>query len=91
LYQRWAPHFGVDVLDGISMTEMLHIFLSNRPGAARPGSTGIAVPGVRPAHPRRRRKRGRAGHPGHAGRARRLHRDRSRGESGEERAVLVAA
>ncbi|HEY4019608.1 MAG TPA: benzoate-CoA ligase family protein [Pseudonocardiaceae bacterium] len=45
LYQRWTGHFGVDILDGIGMTEMLHIFLSNRPGEVRPGSTGVAVPG----------------------------------------------
>jgi benzoate-CoA ligase family protein len=45
LYQRWTSHFGVDILDGIGMTEMLHIFLSNRPGEVRPGSTGVAVPG----------------------------------------------
>ena len=37
LYQRWTAHFGVDILDGIGMTEMLHIFLSNRPG---PGPAG---------------------------------------------------
>jgi acyl-coenzyme A synthetase/AMP-(fatty) acid ligase len=35
----------VDILDGIGMTEMLHIFLSNRPGEVRPGTTGVAVPG----------------------------------------------
>jgi benzoate-CoA ligase family protein len=45
LYQRWTGHFGVDIIDGIGMTEMLHIFLSNRPGAVRPGTTGVAVPG----------------------------------------------
>jgi acyl-coenzyme A synthetase/AMP-(fatty) acid ligase len=45
LYQRWTSHFGVDIVDGIGMTEMLHIFLSNRPGAVRPGTTGVAVPG----------------------------------------------
>jgi benzoate-CoA ligase family protein len=45
LYQRWTSHFGVDILDGIGMTEMLHIFLSNREGQVRPGSTGVAVPG----------------------------------------------
>lgn len=45
LYRRWTEHFGVDILDGIGMTEMLHIFLSNRPGAVRPGTTGVAVPG----------------------------------------------
>ena len=45
LYQRRASHLGVDVLDGIGMTEMLHIFVSSRPGAVRPGTTGVAVPG----------------------------------------------
>jgi benzoate-CoA ligase family protein len=45
LYQRWTSQFGVDVLDGIGMTEMLHIFLSNTEGRVRPGSTGTAVPG----------------------------------------------
>jgi benzoate-CoA ligase family protein len=45
LYQRWTSHFGVDILDGIGMTEMLHIFLSNQAGKVRPGSTGVAVPG----------------------------------------------
>jgi benzoate-CoA ligase family protein len=45
LYQRWTQHFGVDILDGIGMTEMLHIFLSNRPGAVKAGTTGVAVPG----------------------------------------------
>jgi benzoate-CoA ligase family protein len=45
LYKRWTKHFGVDIVDGIGMTEMLHIFLSNRPGQVRPGTTGVAVPG----------------------------------------------
>jgi benzoate-CoA ligase family protein len=45
LYRRWTAHFGVDIIDGIGMTEMLHIFLSNRPGEVRPGTTGVAVPG----------------------------------------------
>ena len=45
LYQRWTSHFGVDILDGIGMTEMLHIFLSNRRGQVKPGTTGVAVPG----------------------------------------------
>jgi benzoate-CoA ligase family protein len=45
LYQRWTAHFGIDIIDGIGMTEMLHIFLSNRPGSVRPGTTGVAVPG----------------------------------------------
>ncbi len=45
LYARWTAHFGIDIIDGIGMTEMLHIFLSNNPGAVRPGTTGVAVPG----------------------------------------------
>lgn len=45
LYHRWTSHFGVDIIDGLGMTEMLHIFLSNRPGAVRAGTTGVAVPG----------------------------------------------
>ena len=42
---RWTKHFGVEILDGIGSTEMLHIFISNRPGDVRYGSTGKAVPG----------------------------------------------
>ena len=45
LYNRWRERFGVELIDGIGTTEILHIFLSNRPGASRPGSTGQAVPG----------------------------------------------
>ena len=45
LYRRWTAHFGVDIIDGIGMTEMLHIFLSNRVGHVAPGTTGVAVPG----------------------------------------------
>jgi benzoate-CoA ligase family protein len=45
LYTRWTAHFGIDIIDGIGMTEMLHIFLSNTPGVVRPGTTGVAVPG----------------------------------------------
>jgi benzoate-CoA ligase family protein len=45
LYQRWTGRCGIDILDGIGMTEMLHIFLSNRAGQVRPGTTGVAVPG----------------------------------------------
>src|SRR6266481_4462243 len=43
--RRWSARIGVDILDGIGSTEMLHIFLSNRPGAVRYGTTGKAVPG----------------------------------------------
>jgi benzoate-CoA ligase len=43
--KRWTDHFGVELLDGIGSTEMLHIFLSNRPGDVRYGTTGKPVPG----------------------------------------------
>jgi benzoate-CoA ligase len=43
--ERWTRHFGCEIIDGIGSTEMLHIFLSNRPGDVRYGTTGKAVPG----------------------------------------------
>jgi len=43
--KRWATHFGVDILDGIGSTEMLHIFISNRPGDVAYGTSGRPVPG----------------------------------------------
>jgi benzoate-CoA ligase len=45
LARRWIERTGVDILDGIGSTEMLHIFISNRPGEIRFGSTGKPVPG----------------------------------------------
>jgi 4-hydroxybenzoate-CoA ligase len=42
---EWKKRFGVDILDGLGSTEMLHIFLSNQPGKLRYGTSGIAVPG----------------------------------------------
>jgi benzoate-CoA ligase len=42
---RFKQHFGVDIVDGIGSTEMLHIFLSNRPDDVRYGTTGWPVPG----------------------------------------------
>lgn len=43
--QMWMERTGKPILDGIGATEMLHIFISNRFGEIRPGSTGRAVPG----------------------------------------------
>jgi len=43
--ERFQRHFGVDIVDGIGSTEMLHIFLSNLPGKVRYGTTGWPVPG----------------------------------------------
>jgi benzoate-CoA ligase len=45
LGKRFAAHFGIDIVDGIGSTEMLHIFLSNRPGEVLYGTTGWPVPG----------------------------------------------
>ena len=43
--ERFTQHFGVEIVDGIGSTEMLHIYLSNRPGKVRYGTTGWPVPG----------------------------------------------
>lgn len=43
--RRWSERYGCDILDGIGSTEMLHIFLSNRPGDVKYGTTGKSVPG----------------------------------------------
>jgi benzoate-CoA ligase len=45
LGRRWWERYGVDILDGLGSTEMLHIFLSNRPGDVRYGTTGRPVAG----------------------------------------------
>ena len=45
LFNRWYKRFGVEILDGIGSTEILHIFLSNRAGQVRPGSSGTPVLG----------------------------------------------
>jgi 4-hydroxybenzoate-CoA ligase len=43
--RRWRAKTGVDIIDGIGSTEMLHIFISNRPDKLRYGSSGLPVPG----------------------------------------------
>src|SRR4030088_1360358 len=53
----WKARFGVDILDGVGSTELLHIFLSNAPGDIKYGSSGRPVPGYR----------GRLGHAGGGG------------------------
>jgi len=49
IYTRWRERFGVEIIDGIGTTEILHIFLSNRPNQVRPGSSGLPVPGYEAA------------------------------------------
>ncbi|MGY1710575.1 benzoate-CoA ligase family protein [Geodermatophilus sp. SYSU D00758] len=45
LFERFTDRFGVEMLDGIGSTEMLHIFISGRPGRTRAGATGEIVAG----------------------------------------------
>lgn len=45
LGEKFQRHFGVDIVDGIGSTEMLHVYLSNLPGKVRYGTTGWPVPG----------------------------------------------
>ena len=47
LFTRFRDRFGLEILDGIGSSEMTHIFLSNRPGEARAGTSGREVPGYR--------------------------------------------
>jgi 2-aminobenzoate-CoA ligase len=43
--EAWRSRTGVEILDGIGSTEMLHVFISNRPGESAPGSSGRPVAG----------------------------------------------
>ncbi|MGH9555129.1 MAG: benzoate-CoA ligase family protein [Terriglobales bacterium] len=45
LFERFQQRFGVEILDAIGSTEALHMFIANRPGGARPGSSGRIIPG----------------------------------------------
>lgn len=45
LGEAFRARFGADILDGLGSTEMLHIFVSQRPGAVRYGCTGRVVEG----------------------------------------------
>jgi 4-hydroxybenzoate-CoA ligase len=45
--KAWKSRFGVDILDGVGSTELLHIFLSNSPGDIKYGASGRPVPGYR--------------------------------------------
>ena len=45
LFHAWKSRFGHELLDVVGSTEALHDFLANRPGEARPGSSGRVVPG----------------------------------------------
>jgi benzoate-CoA ligase family protein len=45
IFEKWLTRFGVEILDGVGSTEILHIYISNRPGRVKPGSTGEVVVG----------------------------------------------
>ncbi len=45
ILRRWQTHTGLEILDGIGSTEVLHIFICNRPGQTMPGSSGRLVDG----------------------------------------------
>jgi len=45
IFHRFKERFKVEILDAIGSTEALHMFIANRPGAVRPGSSGQVIPG----------------------------------------------
>jgi len=45
IFHRFKQRFGVEILDAIGSTEALHMFIANRPGAVKPGSSGTIIPG----------------------------------------------
>ena len=45
VWHEWKEKTGVEIIDGIGSTELFHIFISNRPGEVRPGSSGRPVDG----------------------------------------------
>ena len=49
IFLRWKDRFGIEIIDGIGTTEILHMFISNRPGQVQPGSSGKPVPGYEAA------------------------------------------
>lgn len=45
IWLKWREMYGLEICEGIGTTELLHIFLSNQPGACRPGTSGRPLPG----------------------------------------------
>jgi len=45
IFERFKARFGIEVLDALGSTETLHVVIANRPGEARPGSSGNIIPG----------------------------------------------
>jgi benzoate-CoA ligase family protein len=46
VYHAWRERYGVEILDAIGATETIFMFVSNRPGRSRAGSSGTPSPGV---------------------------------------------
>ncbi|MGI9103548.1 MAG: benzoate-CoA ligase family protein [Terriglobales bacterium] len=46
IFERFKARFGVEILDAIGSTEALHMFIANRPGDVRPGSSGRIISGM---------------------------------------------
>ena len=65
LFERFRERFGVEILDGIGSTEILHILIPNPPGAMCPASSGRTVPGFAPTGVDERRRRVATGGTGH--------------------------
>lgn len=64
VHRRWLDTYGVEVLEGVGSSELYHIYLSNRPGRARPGSVGEVVPGYQAKLVRDDQKAAAEGEPG---------------------------
>jgi benzoate-CoA ligase len=45
IFERFKQRFGIEILDAIGSSECLHMFIANRPGAVKPGSSGQIIEG----------------------------------------------
>ena len=45
VFNRWKALTGQEIVEGLGSTEVIHIYLSNRPEAKKPGAAGLRVPG----------------------------------------------
>jgi acetyl-CoA synthetase len=45
VFNGWKTLTGLEIVEGLGSTEVLHIYLSNRPDKKKPGAAGLRVPG----------------------------------------------
>jgi acyl-coenzyme A synthetase/AMP-(fatty) acid ligase len=45
VYHHWRERYGLEIIEGLGSTEVLHVYISNYSGRAKPGSSGTLVPG----------------------------------------------